>query len=341
MDNNLNYHFLRAWGDVVAKGVIRQRPEDFKVVETLSFTPSGSGDHIYLFIEKINANTDWVAGQLATLTNLKSVDIGYAGLKDRHAITQQWFSLHMPNQAEPDWSALPEAIQILSKTRHEKKLKTGAIRQNDFELCIRDFQCDQNALEDRLKIIQMKGIPNYFGPQRFGRNNSNVQRFIASGGSRKKLKRQQRGILISAARSYLFNHILSKRIASNTWNQIIDGDVLMLDGSRSVFTTEIIDETLQKRLIELEIHPTAVLWGRGKELISRLAAEESAEVINENPLITQALDKVGASLSHRAMRVAVKNMNWELENDCLKIKFALISGSYATSVLNEFMEIIE
>ena len=341
MDNNLNYHFLRAWGDFVAKGVIRLHPEDFKVVETLSFTPSGKGDHVYLFIEKTNANTDWVAAQLVLLTGLHQVDIGYAGLKDRHAVTQQWFSLHMPNQPEPDWSALPDAIQILSKTRHEKKLKTGAIQQNDFTLCIRNFQCDENLLEERLKIIQSKGIPNYFGPQRFGRNNANVSRFIATGGSKKRLKRQQRGILISAARSYLFNHILSRRILLNNWNQIIEGDVLMIDGSRSIFPSEIVDETLQKRLIELEIHPTAILWGRGQEMIKGAAAEISAEVISENSKITQALDKIGASLSHRAMRVAVKNMRWNLECDQLRISFSLVSGSYATSVLNEFMEIVD
>lgn len=339
MDNNLNFHFFRAWGEPVAQGVIRESPEDFKVVETLSFTPSGSGDHVYLYIEKINANTDWVASQLVSLAGLQSVDVGYAGLKDRHAVTRQWFSLHMPNQPEPDWGALPESINVLSKTRHEKKLKIGAIKQNDFELCIRDLKYDKTALEERLNIIQSSGIPNYFGPQRFGRNNANVQRFIASGGSKKRLKRQQRGILISAARSYLFNHILSKRIALNNWNQIIDGDVLMLDGSRSVFTLETEDETLQQRLLALEIHPTAVLWGRGKALMSQLAAEKSAEVINENPKITQALDKVGANLSHRAMRVAVKNMCWKLEGDHLRISFSLNSGSYATSVLNEFMEI--
>jgi len=341
MENNFKYEFLRAWGDPVARGLIRQYPEDFKVVETLSFAPSGVGDHVYLFIEKTNANTDWVASQLASLANLKSVDIGYAGLKDRNAVTQQWFSLHMPNQSEPDWSDLPDSIHVLSKTRHEKKLKTGAIQQNNFELCIRDLQCDKVALEKRLNNIQAHGVPNYFGSQRFGRNNANVQRFISLAGNRKRIKRQQRSILISAARSYLFNHILSKRISLNNWNQMIDGDVLMLDGSRSVFVIDTVDDTLQQRLSDLEIHPVGVLWGQGKEMTSKMAATIGNEVIKSYPSITEALDKIGASLSHRAMRIAVKNLSWKIENEQLRIKFSLISGAYATSVLNEFLEINE
>ena len=338
MDNNLIYEFHRAWGDRVASGVIRQAFEDFRVVETLSFKPSGQGDHVYLYIEKIGANTDWVAGQLASLCNLKQVDIGYAGLKDRNAVTQQWFSLHMPNQSEPDWSSLPNEVRVLSKTRHEKKLKTGAIKQNNFELCIRDLECDASVLEQRLNNIQAQGVPNYFGEQRFGRNNANVNRFIATNGNRKRMKRQQRGILISSARSYIFNHILSKRILLNNWNQIIEGDVLMLDGSRSVFIPKAEDD-LQQRLTDLKIHPTAVLWGRGREMIAGEAAKIANEVIESNLHITLALDKIGADLSHRAMRMQVKNMKWRIENDQLKISFSLISGSYATSVLSEFLEI--
>jgi len=339
MDKILNYTFLRAWGDPVARGVIRQRPEDFKVVETLSFTPSGTGDHVYLYIEKTNANTDWVASQLANIADLKSVDVGYAGLKDRHAVTQQWFSLHMPNQTEPNWSDLPDSIQVLSKTRHEKKLKTGAIAQNNFELCIRDLQCDEIALEKRLNKIQAQGVPNYFGAQRFGRNNANVQRFVSLGGNRKRMKRQQRSILISSARSYLFNHILSMRISLNNWDQIIDGDVLMLDGSRSVFAADITDESLLQRLSNLEIHPAGILWGSGKQIMSKSAARLVNEVIELNPSITEALAKIGASLSHRAMRIKVKSLNWKLEGEQLKIKFSLVSGAYATSVLSEFLEI--
>ena len=341
MDNKLDYEFLRAWGDPVAQGLIRQYPEDFKVVEILSFVPSGAGDHVYLFIEKINTNTDWVAVQLASLANLKSVDIGYAGLKDRNAVTQQWFSLHMPNQSEPDWSDLPDSIRVLSKTRHEKKLKTGAIQQNNFELCIRDLQCDEAMLEKRLNNIQARGVPNYFGSQRFGRNNANVQRFISLKGNRKRIKRQQRSILISAARSYLFNHVLSQRVSLNNWNQMIDGDVLMLDGSRSVFVADTADDSLQRRLSDLEVHPVGVLWGQGKQMMSKTSAVISNEVIEFYPSITRALDNIGASLSHRAMRIAVKNLGWTIKNEQLKIKFSLNSGAYATSVLKEFLEINE
>ena len=337
MNNELSYQFSRAWGEPVASGLIRQKPEDFRVAETLSFELSGAGDHIYLLLEKTGANTDWVATQLANLSGLKSVDIGYAGLKDRHAVTRQWFSLHMPNQPEPDWSALPDSIRLLSKTRHEKKLKTGAIKQNNFELCIRNLQCDKTLLNDRLEIIRESGVPNYFGIQRFGRNNANVSRFIALKGNKKRIKRQQRGLLISAARSYLFNHILSQRVDMNNWNQIIDGDVLMLDGTRSVFIPDDIDSVLQTRLSHLDIHPCTVLWGGGRELTRGLAARLIEDVIDQYPLITQALEKVGATLAHRAMRVNVKNFSWQIDDDQLMLAFSLMSGAYATSVLNEIL----
>lgn len=336
----LSYEFNRAWGEPVASGFIRQKPEDFRVVETLSFTPSGSGDHVYLLLEKTGQNTDWVASQLAGLCELELVDIGYAGLKDRHAVTQQWFSLHMPNQTEPDWSGLPDSVRLLSKTRHEKKLKTGAIKQNDFNLLIRELSGDREHLEERLTLIKTLGVPNYFGSQRFGRNNANVQRFISSKGNRKRLKRQQRGMLISAARSYLFNHILSKRVALQTWNQLIDGDVLMIDGSRSIFVPEEKDTDIQARMATLKVHPSAVLWGAGRALITGESADLAKDILDVNPLITTALDNIGASLAHRAMRINVKELKWKItEDDQLQITFSLISGAYATSVLSEFLSI--
>lgn len=341
MNNTLNYDFKRAWGDAVATGVIRQLPEDFRVTETLTFSPSGGGDHVYLFIEKTGANTEWVVSQLMALTELKSVDIGYAGLKDRHAITQQWFSLHMPNQAEPDWNLLPNNIQILIKTRHEKKLKTGAIQQNSFKLTVRDLVAEESELNSRLAKIQSHGVPNYFGEQRFGRNFGNVQRFISSKGNRKRIKRQERSLLISSARSYLFNHILSKRISLGNWNQIIEGEVLMIDGSRSIFIPDEIDDVLQSRLEALDIHPCAILWGKGREMVTGLAAALADEVVSENPQITDALTNIGVSLAHRGMRLSVNELDWEIEQDELTLSFSLVSGAYATSVLSEFLKISE
>ncbi len=336
----LSYEFNRAWGEPVASGFIRQKPEDFRVVETLSFTPSGSGDHVYLLLEKTGENTDWVASQLAEFCGLKSVDIGYAGLKDRHAVTQQWFSLHMPNQTEPDWSGLADSIRLLSKTRHEKKLKTGSIKQNNFVLLVRELKADRERLNERLSLIKRLGVPNYFGSQRFGRNNANVQRFISSKGNRKRLKRQQRGMLISAARSYLFNHILSKRVALQAWNQFIEGDVLMIDGSRSIFVPDEGDTEIQQRLAALEVHPSAVLWGAGRGLITGESADLAKEIVDANPLITTALDNIGASLAHRAMRIDVKEFKWKIiEDDQLEVSFSLVSGAYATSVLSEFLSI--
>jgi len=337
MESKYDYQFLTAYGEAVATGLIRQSPEDFFVEEELSFEPIGKGDHIYLWIEKTGCNTAWVADQLVRLSELKPVDVGYAGLKDRHAVTRQWFSLHMPNRSDVNWAALPEGVRVIQETRHTKKLKIGAIKKNKFELCIHEFETETSSLDERLNEIKQKGIPNYFGPQRFGRNNANVQRFVSLVGARKRLKRDQKGILLSAARSYLFNHVLSLRIQSENWNQIIEGDVLMLNGSKSIFSADALDESLSHRVEELDIHPTAVLWGKGEIKNTGPSLEIIMSIINRYPEICQSLEKLNVELGYRSLRSVVNDLKWKQNNDQLTISFSLISGAYATSVLREFL----
>ena len=220
---------MPALGVPVNIGMVKCYPQDFRVIEQLGFTPTGEGDHVYLFVEKRDCNTDWVANQLAKLAKLKPVDVGYAGKKDRHAVTQQWFSLHLPNQPEPDWTALPQQVTLLSRSRHQKKLKIGALSSNKFKLIVRELTGSVAELEQRLICLKQQGMPNYFGGQRFGRDNQNVRRLIEMIGQHRKVKKTQRSMYISAGRSYLFNHILQQRVLDNTWNRLIEGDVVMLD----------------------------------------------------------------------------------------------------------------
>jgi len=336
-----DFEFPPSLGPVSNTGDIRCYPEDFKVTELLSFAPTGSGDHIYLYIEKRECNTDWVAGQLAKIAELKLVDIGYAGKKDRHAVTQQWFSLHMPNQPDPDWGALPAEIKILAKTRHEKKLKSGAIKANRFCLIIRNLTGDDAEMEDRLQNLKKQGIPNYFGRQRFGNNNGNVRKLIDMVKNRRRVKKPQRSMYISAGRSFLFNQILKQRILQNNWNQVVAGDVMMLDGTKAIFPSDENDEKIVERVAEMDIHPASILWGRGESQSLYEAAAIEDQVIKDNGELVEALDKVGSQLTYRALRVNVSSLAWKRVADTLTLEFELPAGSYATSLLNEFVKTSE
>ena len=341
MSTMSDFDFSPSLGPVLNTGVIRQFVEDFCVVEHISFSPSGAGDHLYLYIEKRGCNTDWVASQLASIAGLKLVDIGYAGKKDRHAVTQQWFSLHMPNQEEPDWESLPPEIRILSKTRHEKKLKSGAILSNKFRLVIRSLTGDLSEIERRLLLLQKQGIPNYFGAQRFGNNNGNVRKLIDMVKNRRRVKKSQRSMYISAGRSYLFNKILDYRVQQNNWNKAIAGDVMMLEGSHAIFSTETVDEQIERRIAEKDINPATLLWGRGERLSTGEARSIEDGVLDENPDIVDALERVGSQLAHRSLRVNIPSLKWEFQTDSLTISFDLPSGSYATSVLSECIQVTD
>ncbi len=332
-----DFEFPPSLGPVANTGDIRCNPEDFKVTELLSFTPTGSGDHIYLYIEKRECNTDWVASQLAKIAELKLVDIGFAGKKDRHAVTQQWFSLHMPNQPDPDWNTLPDEIKVLSKTRHEKKLKSGAIKANHFCLIIRNLVGDVTGLEERLQSLKKQGIPNYFGSQRFGNNNGNVRKLIDMVKNRRRVKKSLRGMYISAGRSYLFNQILKQRILQKNWNQAIAGDVMMLDGTKAIFPFDESDEKIVQRVAEMDLHPASILWGRGERQSQQEAVAIEDQVIEDNGDLVEALEKVGSQLAYRALRVNVSSLAWKRVADTLTLDFELPSGAYATSLLNEII----
>ena len=341
MNEIYDFKTISSFGDVTSCGVLKRYPEDFKVTETISFLPSGEGDHVYLFIQKTGCNTDWVANQLADLAGLKQVDVGYAGMKDRHAVTCQWYSLHMPNQAEPDWSVLPDEICVLEKTRHNKKLRTGAIDKNTFELLIRDVSGDTDEIERRLSLIKTRGFPNYFGPQRFGNQGANVYKLAGMAKGRRRVSRTQRGMYVSSGRSYLFNQILKERVRQENWNKAIAGDVMSLDGSRSVFTEQNIDQTIIDRVEQHDIHPAAVLWGRGDIKTSLDAGEIEEKIISDYPVIKKALEKTDVEISYRSMRTLVPDLIWKLQNSELLLSFSLPSGAYATSLMSEFISFPE
>ena len=316
------------------QGNYRCSMADFQVDEQVDIERSGQGEHLWVLVRKTGANTEWVARQLANVAGIAAKNVGFAGLKDRHAITTQWFSLQLPGQADPDFSALPADIEVLEQQRHDRKLKRGALTGNHFRLVLREVSGDLKAAEAVWQQIGEHGIPNYFGEQRFGNHGANLQKaeHWFSGKFRPK-QRHHRGLYLSSARSWLFNQVLAKRIEQGNWQQALAGDVFVLDGGHGWFVDDGSDD-LQARLDEGDIHVSGMMWGRGRLATVGQAAELEQSVAAEYPLFCEGLERNGLKQERRTLRVRVQTTGFELLADgSLQLQFFLPAGAYATSVL--------
>ena len=331
MLNALNF----AQGPPLAQGKIKQFPEDFCVNETLSFELAGEGEHLFLLIEKIALNTEEMAKIIARAFNLPFNVIAYAGLKDKFAKTTQWFSLHLPGKKDPDLSPLTtKNHRVLKAIRHNKKLRIGAIKENLFTLRIRQFQGDEKALVPRIEEIKTHGVPNYFGPQRFGHEGNNLVHAKALLLNDKKIKnRHLRGIYYSAARAFLFNEILSQRVREASWNKPLNGDVMMLEGSHSIFPIDTVDDNIIQRVEKNDLSPAAVLWGKGVERLTGDALQCQTSVLKPWEAWCLALERHDLQRAYRSMRLLPKNLHFEGH----VFTFALPTGTYATTVLRELL----
>lgn len=327
------------FANTLGTGVIKKAPSDFQVNELIKFKPEGEGDHLYLYVQKTGANTEWVQRQLAKVTGVSPKDIGYAGLKDRHGITRQWFSIYSPH-SELDLSGLPQEILIVSQTRGKKKLKTVAVLGNEFKLRIHFSRINREELESRLGVIQKDGFPNFFGQQRFGHKGKNVENLVALSKG-KRCKPQQRGMYISAGRSYLFNIMLNERVRDNTWNHWIAGDVAVLNNTRSIFPVETVTDELKRRLDEFDVHPALPLYGLGEWPSDQAQRALEQHVYAQHPDIVKALEKLKVEIMPRASRALPEAMSWQIEASYVDICFTLGAGSYATTLLEQIFELEE
>lgn len=330
-----------ACGKPPVSGCLRATPEDFRVTELALVEPSGSGEHAWLQVRKRNENTDHVAGLLASHAGVHPRQVSYAGLKDRHAVTEQWFSVHLPGRAEPDWQALDsDTITILQSRRHTRKLQRGTLRGNRFRITVRDVSGEKMLLEERLAQLRAQGVPNYFGAQRFGIEGSNLLRAEQLfRNPRMKLSRNRRSMTLSAARSLLFNQVLSQRVQDGSWNGILPGDAMQLAGSHSFFIADSIDETLRGRVVAQDIHPTGPLHGRGDPVVQGECLELENAVLAGYELFRLGLEAAGLRQERRALRLPVPDLGWQWpEPDTLVLEFSLPPGSYATSVLRELVD---
>lgn len=324
----------RALGGAVGLTVLRASPEDFEVTEELGFSPDGDGGHRLLRVRKRNANTVWVARELARAAGCRECDVGFAGLKDRRAVATQWFSVPARGADSEGWPGLegPDFV-VLEAHAHRRKLPRGALASNHFTIRLRAFTGDTNALRDRLEALRTRGAPNYFGGQRFGKSGANLERI----GRVAALRRRERGFVLSAARSLIFNAVLAERVATGDWEKLGEGDVGMLEGRNSVFSVETVDTTLAQRCERLEVHPTGPLWGAGESMAKGRVEAMEARIAADFPHAVAAVNDAGMRAERRSLRVTVRDLEYDLAGDPT-IAFRLTRGAFATTVLRELVD---
>jgi len=295
---------------------------------------------LWLLIKKRGCNTQFVAQKIAEALSVDKRNVSYAGLKDRHAVTTQWFSAQIPGQASPESLELGEGIEVLEMQRHHKKLRRGQLEGNRFSIIVRNVEGDGDQFQDAFDTVAANGVPNYFGEQRFGRDFGNLDKCLNMFARKYKPRnRDERGLLISTARSYLFNLVVSDRIDKGLWSEVVPGDVMNLDGSQSVFVPDQIDDELGQRLATGDVHITGPLYGVGESMVSDLAMKLEQEVFAQNPQYTEGLLKLKVKAARRSIRLIPKQMKFEwLDKKTLRLEFSLPAGAYATSVLSELVD---
>jgi len=332
----------RAHGEPCGHAVLKATAEDFQVDEVLDIELSGAGEHLWLWVEKRGLNTEDAARRLARAAGVPIRLVSYAGLKDKQALTRQWFSLHLPGKHDPDLSAAQDdTLAILKQVRHSRKLQRGAHAANGFTLRLTGLKADQAALDQRLHAIGAQGIPNYYGAQRFGFEGGNVAhaRHFAERGELPD-KRNVRSRVLSAARSFVFNRVLAERVAAGTWNQALPGDLLAFTDSRSFFLAGEA-ECVDPRLAELDLHPTGPLWGEGASPAQGGTGELEQRIATAEPQLTGWLAQADMAHERRILRLPISGLTWHYpEPDILQLEFVLPAGCFATALVREIVELL-
>jgi tRNA pseudouridine13 synthase len=336
----------RALGEPLINCRLRVQVEDFVVVEELAFGADGDGEHCLLRVRKTDANTEWAARRLASIAGVPVKAVGYAGLKDRRAVTTQWFSVHLGARPEPNWALLvADGIEVLQSQRHRRKLRRGVLAGNRFSLLLREVLGDLDALAARIDRVAREGVPNYFGPQRFGRDQGNLYHADAlfrgasapaQSGRSPRVSRHVRGLWLSAARSQLFNEVLALRVRRGDWRAALPGDRLQLSGSHSHFLAESVDDAMRARVDSGDAQPTGPLFGAGDALTAGEVAAMEADVAAAFPHWIKGLAAADLKQERRPLRLLPEDLVMEqVATDQLRLRFALPAGSYATALLRE------
>ncbi len=330
-----------AHGGPICSAAFKQHPRDFVVIERLPFEADAEGHHWLVEIEKTDLNTLDMLDALSKRFNFARKNIGYSGLKDRFAITRQFVTIPRDAVSEDELNNADESSwKVLSVNAHRRKLRVGSHRQNAFEITLRELPQELpvcEALERRLEEIKVCGVPNYFGPQRFGHDGGNLRKARQMFEEQRKLPRQQHRFAVSAARSSIFNAVLAHRVESGSWNQLVEGEAVNLDGSSSWFSHTKLGTDDAERFAAFDLHPSGPMWGAGEPPVTAVALQIENEVIQAHESFASGLAKLGLKQERRALRQRVRDLEWTLDNGTLSLSFALNKGSFATSVLRELV----
>ena len=326
-----------------ATGIIRSEPEDFQVEEELGFDPTGDGEHLWINVSKRLLNTMDVVTMIGAATGINKKDIGFSGQKDRNAVATQWFSLPHNNHPKSlvdqlaNFCSVRTDLKLNHTALHSTKLRRGTHRSNRFQIRIRSFNGDRQDLESRLGRICTDGAPNYFGPQRFGRKSRNLKTAVnLFGGKVSGLDRNARSMAVSAARSWLFNQVLSERLGSMGSNEPVLGDAMQLDGSNAFFIHDGSDSSVVDRIRRHDIHITGPLWGLGELPTRGSVARFESSTVGKIRLLPAGLEHAGLRQQRRALRMIPRELRWSVEQGhVLHLEFALTRGSFATALLRE------
>lgn len=319
-------------------GRIKVEPDDFVVEEIPAYEPSGTGEHVYLWIEKRDVGAEYFVRMLARKLGVPQDAIGTAGLKDRHAVTRQWVSV--PNLPEDRWRAAEgEGVRILSATRHANKLKAGHLRGNRFDILVRGA-VNLDAVAPILDRIRSLGLPNFYGPQRFGHDGetaANGLRMIR--GERINAPPFRLKLYLSAAQSLLFNDVLARRMADGLYRTVLAGDAMMKWPFGGIFVAD--DPAVeQDRFDRRETVTAGPMFGKKTFATNGIAAEREAAALSANGLTEANFDRAGKWLSgtRRHNIVYVDDLAAEPDALGLRLRFSLPAGSYATVLLREVMK---
>jgi len=322
-------------GKPATSGVLKSIPEDFIVEEILGFEPSGEGEHLFIFVEAKDYNTEFLLSHIARCLKVPNKHVVYSGLKDRYAVSRQWFAVHLPGKEPVDTQVIEnEHVRVLKVGRNLKKLRRGAHRGNQFTLRLRAVSGDRDDIERRCLKIASEGFPNYFGPQRFGHGENNITQALACVESKRAPKKRfQRSMTFSTLRSLLFNLQLSHRVEEGSWQHYCAGDVMALSGTESFFVPEVLDDELKQRLEQGDVAVGGVLWGEGELPLTGLARESLLNVLNPFEGVKAFLENQRLALSIRPLSVRPQNFSFQWLDDDIELSFQLSKGVFATSLL--------
>jgi tRNA pseudouridine13 synthase len=231
-------------------------------------------------------------------------------------------------------------MQVVAAHRHHRKLRRGTLRGNRFHIRVAGARGDAAAVDEHLRRMAAGGIPNYFGPQRFGRDGGNLALAEALLVDGRRLGRQEHSLALSTARSWLFNSVLAERVRDGSWNRALAGDVMQLDGRRAVFRIDESDAEIERRCGAAEVHPTGPLPGRDAAsavVPAGVPARLEEQCLRRRPGWTAGLVRHGVESDRRALRVMPRELAWNWEGDSLRLAFVLAAGAYATALLRELI----